>query len=216
MTEQAAQNSVNTVFIIDDDVAVRRSLSRLLSTEDYQIEEYNSATAFLERTPYQGKGCIILDVNMPGLDGMALYEQLLAHGNNLPVIFLTGHGDIPMSVSAMKKGASDFLIKPVDETVLLATIAEAIAKYEGIYNQHLSDKTTQTRLASLTVREHEVLQHVIAGERNKDIAHKLAISEKTVKVHRARVMEKMGVNSAAELVRVCMEIGVVPEVLEKQ
>jgi FixJ family two-component response regulator len=216
MTESGITTAMSTIFVIDDDASVRRSLSRLLSSAEYLVEAYDSADAFLQRAPYQGHGCIILDVNMPGLDGMALYEQLLAHGYNLPVIFLTGHGDIPMSVSAMKKGASDFLIKPVDETVLLATIAEAMAKYEEIYNQHLSDKTTQTRLASLTVREHEVLQHVIAGERNKDIAHQLAISEKTVKVHRARVMEKMGVNSAAELVRVCMEIGVVPEVLEKQ
>lgn len=215
MSSQAHTSAGTTIFVIDDDAAVRRSLSRLLSTESYQVEEYESAAAFLARIPYQGKGCIILDVNMPGLDGMALHEQLLACGYDLPVIFLTGHGDIPMSVSAMKRGASDFLIKPVDEAVLLTTIAEAIANYETTYNQHLSEQTTQARLNTLTLREHEVLQHIIAGERNKEIASQLAISEKTVKVHRARVMEKMGVNSVAELVRVCMEIGVIPLVVDK-
>lgn len=199
-----------TVFVVDDDASVRRSLSRLLRTEDYHVEEYDSGTAFLQRSPYNGKGCIILDINMPGLDGMILYNQLLERGQDLPVIFLTGHGDIPMSVSAIKKGASDFLSKPVDEATLLATIADAIAGYEETYNKHLNEKTIQARLDQLTTREHDVLRHVIAGERNKEIAIQLAITEKTVKVHRARVMEKMGVHSVAELVRLCMAVGVLP------
>lgn len=210
MTANAITTSAKTIFVVDDDAAVRRSLSRLLGIEDYVVEEYESAEAFLDREPFQGNGCIILDVNMPGLDGIALYEQLLKHGYDLPVIFLTGHGDVPMSVSAMKMGASDFLIKPVDENVLLTTIAEVIAKHTKTSNQQLSDEKNLARIATLTPREHEILRHIIAAERNKDIARYLAISDKTVKAHRARIMEKMGANSVVELVQVCMGIGVQP------
>lgn len=198
-----------SIFIIDDDASVRRSLARLLSTADYQVETYESADAFLQQPPYHGNGAIILDVNMPGLDGMALHERLLESGCQLPVIFLTGHGDIPMSVSAMKNGASDFLMKPVDEQVLLTTIAETISGYQQSCNKQLADETRQARLATLTQREYEVLQHVIAGQRNKEIGKLLGISEKTVKVHRARVMEKTDVSSVAALVRICIEAGVV-------
>lgn len=212
MTETAETLS-NTIFIIDDDASVRRSLSRLLRTEDYLVEEYESGAAFLARPHYLGTGCIILDVNMPDLDGMTLHEQLLERGQDLPVIFLTGHGDIPMSVAAIKKGAVDFLSKPVDETLLLSTIREAITTSVEKYNRLQTQHTFQVRFASLTDREHQVLQHLIAGERNKVIASDLIISEKTVKVHRARVMEKMGVNSVAELVRICMENDVPPDVL---
>ena len=211
-TNNPADNTASaSIFIIDDDASVRRSLARLLSTADYLVETYESADAFLQRLPYQSNGAIILDVNMPGLDGIALHKRLLESGCELPVIFLTGHGDIPMSVSAMKNGASDFLMKPVDEQVLLNTIAQTISSYQQSCNKQLADETIQARLATLTQREYEVMQHVIAGQRNREIGNQLGISEKTVKVHRARVMEKMDVISVAALVRICIEAGVVTE-----
>lgn len=211
MNEQTKTPEKITIFVIDDDSSVRRSLTRLLETDAYHVETYESAVAFLQREPYRGQGCIILDVNMPELDGMALHEQLMKRDCDIPIIFLTAHGDVPMSVYAMKKGASDFLIKPVDERVLLTTIADAIAKSQESYDKLLGKEVIQARLATLTEREREVLQHVIAGLRNKVIAAQLDISEKTVKVHRARVMEKMSVTSVAELVRDCLTIGLVTE-----
>lgn len=215
MIRQAKKTEKITIYVIDDDASVRRSLARLLKTYDYQVETYESALVFLQCEPCRDKGCIILDVNMPELDGMALHEKLIQRGHDLPIIFLTAHGDIPMSVSAIKKGASDFLIKPVDEEILFTTIAKAIASFEKSYDKRLSEKIVQARLATLTKREREVLQHVIAGLQNKVIAAQLGISEKTVKVHRARVMEKMGVTSVAELVRSCIESRFVPEALER-
>ena len=204
MTKQIISQDDMTIFVIDDDTSVRRSLRRLLSTENYQVAEFESANAFLQSEPYPRNGCIVLDVNMPGVDGMTLHDKLIQQGCDLPVIFLTGHGDIPMSVSAMKKGANDFLTKPVDEQVLLTTIAEAIANHQHNHKKRTVDDSIQLRVNSLTEREHEVMQHVIAGERNKEIAIQLGISEKTVKVHRAHVMEKMAVTSVAELVRICV------------
>ena len=208
MTEQLASKNAISIFVIDDDESVRRSLRRLLSTENYRVEEFDSANAYLQRDACPDKGCILLGVNMPGVDGMTLHEQLIHRGCDLPVIFLTGHGDIPMSVKAIKKGASDFLSKPVDEQVLLTTIAEAIDSHQRAYNDRIVENAIRDKLNSLTEREHEVMQHVLAGERNKEIANRLGISEKTVKVHRAHVMEKMHVTSVAELVRTCMKSGI--------
>jgi len=208
MNDASIQSETNTIFVIDDDVSICRSLQRLLSSEGYLVESFQSANAYLARSPYVGNGCLVLDVSMPGLDGLSLQEQLTSRGCDLPIVFLTGHGDIPMSVSAMKNGASDFLIKPVDDTILLTTIAEAVANHKQIHNEHQKQETIQARMTILTEREHEIMWHVVNGERNKIIADKLNISEKTVKVHRARVMQKMQVDSLAELVSTCVGSGV--------
>lgn len=207
MNQASIQSETNTIFVVDDDASICRSLQRLLSSEGYLVETFVSAEAYLARPPYVGNGCIILDVSMPGLDGLSLQEHLTASGCDLPIVFLTGHGDIPMSVSAMKKGASDFLVKPVEDTILLTTIVEAINNHKQLYNEHQKQETIQTRMTTLTEREHEIMWHVVHGERNKIIADKLNISEKTVKVHRARVMQKMQVDSLAELVSTCVGSG---------
>lgn len=208
MNQASIQSETNIIFVIDDDASICRSLQRLLSSEGYLVETFVSAEAYLARPHYVGNGCIVLDVSMPGLDGLSLQEQLTASGCDLPIVFLTGHGDIPMSVSAMKKGASDFLVKPVEDTILLNTIVEAINNHKQLYNEHQKQETIQTRMTTLTEREHEIMWHVVHGERNKIIADKLNISEKTVKVHRARVMQKMQVDSLAELVSTCVGSGV--------
>ncbi len=208
MTETELQAEIITVFVIDDDASIRRSLTRLLNTENYRVESFASADDFLKRKPYVGRGCILLDVSMPGLDGLSLQARLIKSGFNLPIVFLTGHGDIPTSVSAMKNGASDFLTKPVDENILLTSIADALSEYQQSYQSHQQENAVRMRLAMLTERELEVMRHVIAGERNKEIAEHLAISEKTVKAHRGKVMEKMAVTSIAMLVRICLENGI--------
>ena len=168
MNQASIQSETNTIFVIDDDTSICRSLQRLLSSEGYLVETFVSAEAYLARPPYVGNGCIILDVSMPGLDGLSLQEHLTASGCDLPIVFLTGHGDIPMSVSAMKKGASDFLVKPVEDTILLTTIVEAINNHKQLYNEHQKQETIQTRMTTLTEREHEIMWHVVHGERNKN------------------------------------------------
>jgi FixJ family two-component response regulator len=191
------------VMVVDDDDSFRRSLARLLLSHGLEAWLFESAEALAGCGAFPEYGCMVLDVRMPGLDGLALQEKLARGGFDLPIIFLTGHGDIPMSVRAMKHGASDFLTKPVDEAVLMGAIHKALAD-----QSHAGG--IRARVKSLTHREHEVLCHVIAGELNKQIAARLDITEKTVKVHRARAMEKMGVGSLAELVRVCAVAGVDP------
>ena len=189
------------IHIVDDDPAVRRALARLLCLEEHDVYAYESAEAFLAQGPQDRHGCVILDVALPGQDGVALQQALAERGWHLPVIFLTGHADVPLTVSAMKQGALDFLVKPVDETVLLAAVARALHRDDRLREQRAHRAATDSRLASLTPREREVLMHVMAGRLNKQIAADLGTAEKTVKVHRARGMEKMQVRSVAELVR---------------
>jgi RNA polymerase sigma factor (sigma-70 family) len=189
------------IHIVDDDPAVRRAIARLLSLEDWDVYAYESAEAFLSQEPSDRHGCAILDVALPGQDGVALQQALAERGNHLPVIFLTGHADVPLTVNAMKQGALDFLVKPVDVTVLLAAINRALQKDDRLREQRARREATDSRLASLTPREREVLTHVMEGRLNKQIAADLGTAEKTVKVHRARGMEKMQVRSVAELVR---------------
>ncbi len=190
-----------TVFIVDDDPAVLKSLSRLLRATRFTVVTFGSPQEFLEQHNPHIPGCLVLDVAMPGLNGLELQEALRVKGSAIPIIFLTGHGDIPMSVQAMKGGALDFLTKPVRDEDLLKAVEAALEK-DRIERQSRAElDDIEKRLATLTPREREVLTHVVSGQLNKQIAYDLGTVEQTVKVHRARVMEKMKVNSVAELVR---------------
>ena len=196
------------VFVVDDDPAVLKSLSRLLRSARLDVATFSSPREFLERHDPSAPGCCVLDVAMPGLNGLELQEALTAKGSELPIIFLTGHGDIPMSVQAMKRGALDFLTKPVHDEDLLKAVYVAIEK-DRLQRQTRAEVTEiQQRLATLTPREREVMEHVISGQLNKQTAADLGTVEKTIKVHRARVMEKMKVQSLAELVRLAERAGI--------
>ena len=198
------------VHVVDDDASFRKSLLRLLKAHGLAAQAYDSAPDFLKSGLAGRVGCIVLDVRMPGLSGLDLQEELAQAECAMPVIFLTGHGDIPTSVQAMKKGALDFLTKPVDEDVLLASIHQALAQSELRCRERDEIDVVQVRIRMLTEREREVMRHVIAGALNKQIGDRLGVVEKTVKVHRARVMGKMGASSVAELVRLCSLAGVKP------
>ena len=199
-----------TVFVVDDDMAVRRSLARLLRSAGLNVETFPSAREFLDRLPSARTGCIVLDVRMPGMTGLELFDQMAAKGLSLPVVFLTGHGDVPTSVRAMKNGAVDFLLKPVDDEVLLQAIRQAVARHVSQQAREQERQSLEGRLRRLSAREHEVMEYVIRGDLNKQIAADLGISEKTVKVHRGRVMAKMEAGSVAELVRLCEAAGIRP------
>jgi len=199
-----------TVFVVDDDMAVRRSLARLLRSAGLNVETFPSAREFLDRLPSARTGCIVLDVRMPGMTGPELFDQMAGKGLSLPVVFLTGHGDVPMSVQAMKKGAVDFLLKPVDDEALLHAIRQAVARHVSQQAREQERQSLEGRLRRLSAREREVMEYVIRGDLNKQIAADLGISEKTVKVHRGRVMAKMEAGSVAELVRLCEAAGIRP------
>ena len=199
-----------TVFVIDDDASVRKSLSRLLRSAGYMAETFASAEEFLGREHFKGIGCLLLDVQMPGLTGMDLQEELNRADYHMPIIFITGHGNIPMSVEAMKKGAVDFLTKPFDDKELLQAIEKAIEKDTYARAEYDETLDIRKRIELLTSRELEVLRYVITGMLNKQIALKLDIAEKTVKVHRGRIMEKLCVDSVAELVRLAEKVGIKP------
>ena len=198
------------VYVVDDDPFVRKSLDRLLRSVGLAVETYASAEAFLEKRTHTGPACLVLDVQMPGINGLDLQRKLLLHEDALPVIFITAHGDIPMSVKALKKGAIDFLSKPFDETDLLDAVNEALQKDTAAMKRREEIKGIRRKLDSLTPREYETLTYVIAGALNKQIAFTLKISEATVKAHRGRIMEKMGVDSVAELVRLTEKAAVKP------
>jgi FixJ family two-component response regulator len=199
-----------TVFVIDDDASIRKSLSRLLRSAAYTVETFPSAEEFLRREHFDGVGCILLDVRMPGLSGMDLQEELSKADYHMPIIFITGHGNIPMSVQAMKKGAVDFLTKPFNDKELLQTIEKAIEKDTHARAQYDENLDIRRRIELLTPREMEILPYVITGMLNKQIALKLDIAEKTVKVHRGHIMEKLHANSVAELVRLAEKAGIKP------
>jgi len=199
-----------TVFVIDDDASMRRALSYLLASAGYKVETYSSAKAFLTRENYEGVGCILLDVRMPGLNGMELQEKLLRSAQSMPIIFLTGHGEIAMGVEAMKKGAVDFLTKPCDDEQLLAAIRTAIAKAFQASAHFEAAKAVRSRIELLTPREKEILRYIITGMLNKQIAGKLGIAEITVKIHRGRIMQKLSAGSVADLVRLAEKAGIEP------
>jgi RNA polymerase sigma factor (sigma-70 family) len=199
-----------TVFIIDDDAGVRRGLERLVRSAGWDVEGHASAQAFLERLPYDGVGCILLDVAMPDMTGPELQEHVKARGVSLPIVYLTGHADVPMSIRAMKNGALDILLKPVQDASLLEAVRDAVEKHASMQACERERLNITQRLARLSVREREVMEAVISGRLNKQIAAELGITEKTVKAHRARVMEKLQVRSVAGLVRLCAAVGIAP------
>jgi FixJ family two-component response regulator len=198
------------VFVVDDDEAVRKGLARLLRAAGFAVETFASAAEYTAREAHGGVGCVVLDICMPGLDGMGLQMRLTEEGADLPIIFLTGHGDIPMSVRAMKKGAFDFLTKPVDEDVLLSAVSGALLQHRAARAVRLEVEELRARVETLTLREQEVLRCVIAGARNKQIAYYLGIAEHTVKIHRGRIMKKLGLATVTELVKVCQQAGIEP------
>ena len=197
------------VFVVDDEPSVRRSLTRLLASAGFTVEAFASAREFLARAPYAGPCCLVLDVRMPGLSGLELQETLAAAGRRMSIVFVTGHVDVPMSVRAMKRGAADLLTKPVDDKVLLAAIQRALAKDVADLGVEARVADVRKRVKLLSPRETEVFALVVTGMLNKQIAGELGIAEKTVKVHRARVMEKMRAGSVAELVRLADLAGVI-------
>lgn len=185
--------------IVDDDEAIRDALTWLFRTRQVACRAWESAEAFLEAWQPDWRGCIVLDIRMREMSGLECFDALLERGNTLPVIFLTGHGDVPMAVGALKKGAFDFLEKPVDDNALVDVVIRALATNARHQANQETQATVATRLSQLTPREHEVMQLVLAGKFNKVIADELNISMRTVEVHRSRVFEKMGVRSAVEL-----------------
>jgi FixJ family two-component response regulator len=199
-----------TVFVIDDEEQVRRGLQRLIRSAGWSVETFSSAEAFAERLPYEGIGCVLLDVQMPGMSGPELQKRMLTLGVSLPIVYLTGHADVRMSVAAMKDGALDILLKPAEDEVVLGAIAAAIAKHESVDAENSTRLEIESRLARLSAREREVMESVISGRLNKQIAADLGISEKTVKAHRARVMEKLETRSVAAVARMCEIIGIKP------
>ncbi len=192
-----------TIFIIDDDLSVRKGLTRLVSASGMNTESFASAREFLDSENLDSPGCIILDVQMPGMTGPELQEELGNTSNGLPIIFLTAHGDVRTATNAMKKGAVDFLTKPVDGPKLLETIRISLEKDTENRRQRKISSEINTLLSSLTAREYEVMTYVITGMLNKQIASEMDISEETVKIHRGRVMHKLEIVSVAELVRLC-------------
>jgi FixJ family two-component response regulator len=198
------------VFAIDDDTSVRKGLSRLLRSAGYKSEIFESASDFLLRPPHSGPSCVIVDVQMPGLNGIELQEDLIRRRREEQLVFVTGHGDIPMCAQAMKAGAVDFLRKPFRDDELLQCVQNALIR-SAEQRRHSSEKNEARRLFDLlTPREFEVMQLVITGMLNKQIAGELGTAEKTVKVHRGRVMEKLGVTSVAQLVRLAQRAGFAP------
>jgi len=190
-----------TVFIVDDDPSVLKALTRLMSFAGLHAATFASPQAFLDQHDQNALGCLVLDVAMPHMNGLELHQMLVAQGCDLPVIFLTGHGDIPMTVRAIKQGAVNFLTKPVRGKDLIAAIHDAIEQNRVARQARAKLNELKQRLAMLTPREREVLSHVVSGKRNKQIADELGTAEKTIKIHRASLMKKMQAQSLADLMK---------------
>lgn len=196
------------VYIVDDDRSVRTSVARLLESSGYEVRTFASATDYLDRIDPDAHGCLLLDLRMPGIDGLELQNRLLRGGTFRPIIFLTGQGTVPETVAAMKAGATDFLEKPADPDELIRAVRTAI-ETDRMRRRELAEMSEiQDRVSLLTPRERQVFERVVQGRLNKQIAHELGVSEKTVKVHRGRVMEKMKTASLADLARIAERLGV--------
>ena len=201
MKEQPA-----TVFVVDDDSAVRSAIRLLLKSVGLPVSTFDSAQGFLDGHSNDAAGCVLLDVRMPGMSGPALQQELSVRGSILPVIFITGHGDVSMAVEAMQHGAFDFVEKPFHDQDLLERVHGALALNAQVRNQLSEQQAIRDRFGSLTPREREVLQHVTRGSSNKVMAYDLSISQRTVEIHRARLMEKMQAPSLAHLVRMTLAL----------
>ena len=196
-----------TIFIIDDDKSVRRALSMFLSSFDFDVETFGSSEEFLARDEFDSTGCIILDVNLEGKSGLELQEEMISRHSNLPIIFITGHGNVSMSVQTVKKGAVNFLEKPFKEEELLQSIDEAMELNRKYKSEKDESVKARALIDSLTPREQEILKFLHTGMLNKQIANELNIAEQTVKVHRHSICEKLGVKSVAEILRISLKAG---------
>lgn len=196
------------ILIVDDDPDVRDSLKALLESAGYRVHDFASPEAILADGDLDGAACLVADIRMPGMDGLSLQQEILKRDIILPVIFVTGHGDVPLAVRAMKAGAVDFVEKPFDDELLLAGIEKAVALKSQVSDEAALAKAAQKKIGRLTPREREVLEHLVAGRPNKIIAYELDISPRTVEIHRAHLMEKMGARSLSDLVRTALAAGV--------
>jgi FixJ family two-component response regulator len=202
--------SSTLVHVVDDDSLFRTAIARLLRASGYEVALYESSEQLLEKSPGDTPGCILLDVRMAGLDGLELQDRLKQMGSILPIVFLTGHGDLPTSVKAIKAGAEDFLAKPVARNTLLASVDRALALYRERYDQRTRLDNRRALVAKLSPREREVFALMVRGRLNKQIAYELGTSERTVKAHRHAVMEKLQVSSLAEAVSMAERLGILP------
>ena len=200
------------IYIVEDDVSFRRSVERLIKASGFEAVPFDSAGAFLAEARIRHPACLLLDVQLPGMDGLELQQKLIEKSSSLPIIFMTGHGDIPMSVQAMKKGAVDFLPKPFEAKDLRGAILKALDRDTANSKRDKQAKKIRSLMDALTPREMEVLRWVITGKLNKQIADALGTSEKTIKVHRGRVMHKTRVTSVAELVRLTEKVDIQPAI----
>ena len=198
------------VFIVDDDDSVRKALTRLVKSVDLTVETFASADDFLKRDSHNGPACLVLDIRMPGLSGLDLQDELVAAGRTLPIIFVSAHGNIPLSVRAMKAGAVDFIEKPFEDQTLLDAIHQSLKKDRQAKLGQAELREIQRRVDSLTPREREVFAHVVSGKLNKQIAFELGTTERTIKAHRSRVMKKMQANSLADLIRLAERVATYP------
>jgi len=196
------------IYVVDDDSSVLRAVARLLRTAGFNVSTFASAREFIEGVDLNVHGCIVLDIAMPECGGLELQRSLTEKGSNLPIVFLTGHADVPMSVRAMKAGAVDLLTKPIEAKELVYAVSVAIARNRVARDAAMEVAAIRQRLAKLTPREYEVFEHVVCGQLNKETAAEMGTVEKTVKVHRARVMEKLEVSSLADLVRLAERAGI--------
>ncbi len=213
MTESRAMpGPTPVVFVVDDDASVRRSLTRLLAAHGYQVHAFASAHEFLAHEGDHGITCLVLDLQLPGLSGLDLQAELAAAGRTMPIVFVSGHGDIPSSVKAMKAGAVDFLPKPVRAETLLEAVSAALERDTLARHAREAADSAAARVGALTARERQVMALIVTGKLNKQVAFDLGITLKTVKAHRGHIMQKLGVTSVAELVRLAARAGVgVPE-----
>ena len=210
MSAAAKSQQKPIVFVVDDDVSVRESLDLLIKFAGWQSETFASAVDFLARPRTTTPSCLVLDVSLPDLDGLELQKLIASERTDMPIIFITGHGDVPMTVKAMKGGAVEFLTKPFDDEVLLIAIRHAIKRSAAVLDDQAETSALRSSYESLTPREREVMQLVVAGMLNKQIGLKLGISEVTVKAHRGKMMQKMKAESLADLVKTAVRLGLAP------
>ena len=204
------RQSESIVFVVDDDVSVRESLRLLVRSVGWEVETFESAGAFLARPRHEGPGCLLLDLSLPDFHGLEVQQRMAADRRAVPIIFITGHGDVPMTVRAMKAGAAEFLTKPVDTEILLRSVASAIEQSRALLRREAELRDLRDRYATLSRREHDVMALVVSGLLNKQIGAELRISEITVKAHRGKAMRKMRAGSLADLVKMATALDTAP------